>query len=150
MSVLNYVPRVPSYPTCFTCLCALRAFVPLLLTCLHFFPCLTCLHFLRALRAFNFLEAFIFLCALRAFIFYVSCVPSFFYVPYVPSIFHVPCVPSFFTCFYLFMYMLIKLTQILINLPMITRCSSLLLFNSIIYQCLSSVLTSVKLVSYSA
>ena len=69
-----YVSHVPTCSCGYllTCLTFLRAFVPLLLKCLHFFTCftclhsftcLTCLHFLRALRAFNFLRA------LRGFIF---------------------------------------------------------------------------------
>ena len=144
----------PYVPTCFTCSRALRASVPLLCTCLHFF--------LRALRA------------LRAFIFYVPYVLSFFYVPHVPSVFlcvlhsfsflrvsralvfYVPYMSSFLRAlrafiflraYILFMYMLIKLTQInKINYD----CSCLLLLNSVIYQRLSSIFTSRKLLSCSA
>ena len=114
-SVINYLHRVPSCPTC------LRACVSM------------CLRFLRA---------YLFLCALRAFIFYVPSVPSFFYVPCVPSFFtcfvssffYMRCVPSSFYVLYvpsffprayiLFMYMLIKLAQIY---ELIYYCSSLLL-----------------------
>ena len=80
MSVLNYVPRVPSCPTRLTdlrasrvhvlyvpsCLCSLCVFffyVPsfFYVYCVpSFFTCLTCLQFLRALRALIFLYA---LCA---------------------------------------------------------------------------------------
>ena len=83
-SVLNYVPPVPSCPTCLRCLPVSRAAC---LTCLRAFvslPC-ACLHFLRALRTFIFYELYvayaplfftsltcltcpIFLCALRVFI----------------------------------------------------------------------------------
>ena len=59
-SVINYLHRVPSCPTC------LRA-------CVSLCPC--------------FLRAYLFLRALRAFIFYVPYGPSFFYVPCVPSFF---------------------------------------------------------------
>ena len=98
-----YVPYVAYVLTC------LRAFVPLLLTCLHFFTCLTCLHFLRALYVPSFsyvpyvpsfftclIRAFIFLSALLAFIFCVPYVPSFFYVLYVLSFFYVSYVLSIF------------------------------------------------------
>ena len=79
--------------------------------------------------------------------FQVSYVPSFFYVPYVPSViyvlymfsfFYMPLVPSlflrafFFYIFYiLFMYTLIKLTQI--N-GFTYDCSSLLLLKSLNVQ----------------
>ena len=109
MSVLNYVSCVPSCPTCLTCLRFLRVHVP------YVFTCPTCL---RAFVPF-FLRAFLF--------FYVTNVPSFFFVPCVPSLFYVP---SFFTCltrfqffrvYILFMYMLIKLTQINENLSSFTN-----------------------------
>ena len=111
--MLNYVPRVSS---CLTCL---RAFRPLLRTCLYFFTCLTCPHFLRALHAL---------------IFYVLYVPSFFTcLDFFPCL---PC-PLIFTCLHilrayiLFMHMLIKLTQI--N-ELTDHCSSLLFLNSVIYN----------------
>ena len=68
LSVLHYVPRVPSWHTC---LCAWHAHLPYVPTGFFFvrdfifFTCLTCHHFLRALRA------LIFLHALRVFICYV-------------------------------------------------------------------------------
>ena len=92
MSMLNYVPRVPSCPTSLTCLVlylslCLCPFVPSFFYVISFlrdsraliflrafcaFIFLTCLHFLRALLVFNFLRALhalIFLCDLRAFSF---------------------------------------------------------------------------------
>ena len=102
LSALNFVPRVPSFPTSLMYLHALRAhapyclraFVRLLLMCFHFFTtflrvfifftCLECLHFFAYLHYFTCLY------------FYAPCVPSFFYVPYVPSFFHVLYVPSTF------------------------------------------------------
>ena len=131
---MPYVPHVLYVLTYLTttCLRALTPYVPsffMCLTCVSFFTCLTCLHFLHALRSF---------------------------------IFYMPYFPSFFTCltclhflrafivlhaYILFTYMLIKLTQI--N-EFTYDCSSLLLLNSVIYQLLSSIFTSIKLVSYSA
>ena len=91
--VLDYLPRMSSFPTCITCPTCLRAYVlyvltlPYVPTCLgafvffymphviSIFMCVTYFHFLRALRVFNFsrdLLAFIFLCAYM---------PSSFYVP---------------------------------------------------------------------
>ena len=120
-----------------------------------FLTCLTCLHFLyvRALIFFvPYLSSF-FVRALSAFIFYVLFVPLF----YVPSFFYMLYVPPFFLraiiafifllAFILFIYMIIKLTQI--N-ELTYVCSSLLLLNSVIYQRLSSIFTSTKLVPYSA
>ena len=57
--LVSPVPWRSTYPTSLRALRAhvpscLRAFVPLLVTCLPFFTCLTCLHFLRALCAFTF------------------------------------------------------------------------------------------------
>ena len=49
-SVLNYMSCVPYVPTSLTCSRALRAFVSLLRTCLHFFTCLTCLHLFTFLK----------------------------------------------------------------------------------------------------
>ena len=126
----------------FTKLRASRAFI---FTCLHFYV--------------PYVHSFFYVPYMPSFFTYV---PSFFYVSYVPSfftcltrlLFYVSYVSSFFTCLHflrayiLFMYMLIKLTQM--NLAMIAHCSALLLLNSIIYQCLSNVFTSVKPVSYSA
>ena len=68
--MLIYVPPVHSCPTCLTCL---RAFVPLLLTCLEFF----------------YVD---YVCSF----FYVPYVSPFFYVPYVPTVFYMPYVPSGF------------------------------------------------------
>ena len=104
-----------------TCLTCLFAFVALLRMCLHFFTCLTCLHFLRALHVLIFLRALRALIFLRVFI--------------------------FLRVYILFMYILTNLTQINERTYI---CSSLLLLNSVIYQCLSSIFTSIKLVSYSA
>ena len=59
ISVLNYAPRVPTFPTLLPCLRDLRAHVP------------ACL------------------CSLDELIFYLPYVPSSFYVPYVPSLFQV-------------------------------------------------------------
>ena len=133
-----FVPNVPRVSTCSR---ALRPCVP---SCLYF---------------------------VRVFIFYEPYVPLFFYVHYVPSIFYVSYFPSFFdvstclqfftgltclhffTCLHflrayiLFMYMLIKLTQF--N-ELTYDCSCLLLVNSVIYQLLSSIFTSIKFMSYSA
>ena len=102
---------------------------------------LACLRALRASRAYV-SYVFMFLTCSRApracvplylssyvpsFFFYVTNVPSFFFVPCVPSLFYVP---SFFTCltrfqffrvYILFMYMLIKLTQINENLSSFTN-----------------------------
>ena len=65
LSLLNYVPPVPSCRTC------LYIYVP------SFFTCLTCTHFLHAFVFY--VRAVIFLRVLCAFIFYVSYyVPSFF------------------------------------------------------------------------
>ena len=132
------VPYVPA------CLCVTALCVP------SFFTCLTYLHFLRAL------------CSLRTFIFYES------YMPYVPYFFmcltclhfficphFVTCLKRFhfFACLYflynciLFMYMLIKFTQI--N-ELIYDCSSLLLLNFSHLSTSSITFTSIKLVSYSA
>ena len=102
MSVLNYVPRVPSCSSCLRCACALRVnmpYVPLHLTCLLFFlRALRTFLFLRALRAFIFLRAlhtFSFLGALLALNFYELYTLSYFYVSYVPALLYVP---SFFSC----------------------------------------------------
>ena len=106
--------------------------------------CHTCLKCLTCLRVFvPLVRFFIFLSASRALIFYL---PSFFYAP------------SFFKClmcrafiilraYILFMHMLIKVTQI--NELTYDRIS-LLLLSSVIYQHLSNIFTSIKLVSYSA
>ena len=110
---------------------ALRAFIFFTcLTCLHFFTCLACLHFLRVLRA------FIFLSALHALIFYVLYMPLFF-----------TCL-HFFKYLY-FIYVYANKTETQVN-ELTYDCSSLLLLNSVIYQRLSSIFTSIKLVSYSA
>ena len=90
------------------------------LTCLHFFTWLTCPLSLRALCAFIF-----FLHALYALL---ACL-------------------HFFTCLRLLMYILKKLTQ---TKELTYDFSSLLLLNSLIYQHLSGIFTSIKLVSYSA
>ena len=136
-------------PSCHTYLRALRAlrahvsyvlcaFVPLLCICLHFFTCLTCLQLFSCLKCSHFLLV------LRA---------SIFYVPYAPSFFtsstchHFLRVFIFLRAYNLFMYMLIKLTQI--N-ELTYDFSSFLLLNSVIYQCSSIIFTSIKLVSYSA
>ena len=76
---------------------------------------------------------------LRAFIFYMLYVPPFFLRAIIAFI--------FLRAFILFIYMIIKLTQI--NELTYVR-SSLLLLNSVIYQRLSSIFTSIKLVPYSA
>ena len=102
--VLDYLPRMLSFPTCITCLTCLRAYVLYVLTLpyvsaflrvfvffqmplvISFFLCVRYFHFLRTLRAFNFsrdLLAFIFLCAYVLSSFYVPQVSSFFYVSYV-------------------------------------------------------------------
>ena len=71
-SVLNYVPRVPSCPTCLkflraclpSCLCFLRAFIFFTcvtctcLTCIPFFTCLTCLHFFTCQTCLHFFPIF--------------------------------------------------------------------------------------------
>ena len=82
--MLNYVPHVPSRPTCFTCLRFVLAFI--LLRTFIFLRALGAFIFLRALRAFIFLRALSALISFRAldvsiilrdFIFYVSFMPSF-------------------------------------------------------------------------
>ena len=95
-------------------------YVPSFFTCLHCFTCFTCLHFYACLMCFHF-----FACLTRHHFF--TCL-------------------HFLCAFNLFMYMLIKLTQI----NELYLCSSLLLLNSVIYQRLSSILTSTKFMSYSA
>ena len=133
--------------TCLACLCAFPSSHAFASYVASFFTCLAWLHYWRVLRALSFLRALgaltfftwlkwfhfvrvsralILLCALRALIFYV---------------------PSFLRTFILFVHMLIKLTQI--N-ELIYRCLHLLLLNSVIYQRLLSIFTSVKLVTYSA
>ena len=73
-SVLNYVPRVLSCPTCLTCLRALRVHV---------------LYVPAYLRDFtSYVPSF----------FYLPSVPSFFYVPYLSSFFKCLTCLSFFTC----------------------------------------------------
>ena len=113
----------------------------------HYVPtCLTCSRSLRAYvtLCFCFLRAFIFLHALRALRAFI------FYLPYVLSFFYVPDIPSFFMCLHFlrayisFIYVLVKLTQI--N-KFTYDYSSLLLFNSAIYQRLSSVFTSIIIAS---
>ena len=86
MSVLNYVPRVPSCPTCLLDLRASRVHVLYVPSCL----CSLCVFFF-------YVPSF----------FYVYCVPSFFialrvfsfYVLYVPSSFYMPYVLLHFNCF---------------------------------------------------
>ena len=125
-------------PTCFTgsrASRALRFFVPLL-SYVPYVPSF----FLRALRA------FIFVRVLRAFSFYVSYVPAIFYAPYVPSVFYVPYVSSVFYMPYVSPVFYV-LTFYLMN---VYYFSSWLLLNSVNYQHLLSIFTSIKLVSYSA
>ena len=105
------------------------------LTCLRAFVHLhrTCLHFLCVLRAFRFSTC---LTCLECFTFFI------FYVPHLPSIFYVP---SVLCACILFMYMLIKLTQI--N-ELTYDFSPFLLLNSVIYQRLLNIYTSIKLVIF--
>ena len=137
-SMPHYVPRVSSPHTCLT---RLRA---LLRTCLHFFNVPHVLSFLSALRTLIFYMPYV-----TSFFTSLTCT-HFFNIPYVPS--YLSCL-HFLTCLYFlrayisFMYILIKLTQI--N-ELTCDWSSLLLVNSVIYQRLSIIFTSVKLVSYSA
>ena len=133
--MLSYVPHVPSYPRCLTCLYAicvyvpyvpafLRAFasyvpflfyvpyVPSFFTCLLFLACPMCLCFFTCHTCPHFLHI------------------SIFYVPYVPSIFMcLPC-PHFLhalrafifsRAYILSMYMLIKFTQINENLSTVIK-----------------------------
>ena len=134
--MINYLPRVPYVPTC------LRAFVLLLFTCFHFlraqlafifsmlyvpsvfyapyvpsffyapyvpsfFTCPTCLNFFACLTWLQFFtyELSLFLRVLRAFIFF-TCFTCLHYFMCL----------HFLRAYILFMYMLIKLTQINENL----------------------------------
>ena len=126
-SFLFYVSFVPLYAACLMCPRALRAYVLYVFTCLRaFLP--KCLHFLRA------------------FIFYVPYCLQFFTCHTCLHFFtYLTClclVPSFFTCLHLFLYMLIKLTQ---TNEITHDCSSFLFMNLVIYQCLPSIFTSIKL-----
>ena len=135
------MPYVSHVPVCFTCLHALRPFMPLLPMCLPLFTCLTCIPFFTCLTWLHLFTS-------PTFLHFFTCL-QFFYMPYVPSdftcltrlhIFTCLTCPHFFTsltclhCFtclhflpalrafiylhvyILFMYMLTKLTQINENL----------------------------------
>ena len=112
----DFLPYVPHVATCLTCL---RAFMFLVLTCLHFFTCLTCLHVLTYLTCPHFLHA------LCAFIFYW---------PYRPSCFFVS---SFFMRLN-FIYVYAKKTHKLAHLCMIVNLCHCWVQSSInVYQVFS-------------
>ena len=133
--------------TCLACLCAFPTSHAFASYVASFFTCLTWLHYLRVLRALSFLRALsaltfltwlkcchfvrvsralILLCALRALIFLRAFIFTYFH----------------FVCAYA--------NKIDTNNELIYRCLYLLLFNSVIYQRLLSIFTSVKLVTHSA
>ena len=144
----TFASYVLSFFTCLTCLnvftslACLQSFTYLMRPrflqnlCTLMFTCFNCPHFLVALNAFVLLRAFTFLRALPV----VTLCARIFYVPYVPS---------FLRPYILFMHMLIKSWHKWTS-ELTYDYSPLLLLNSAIYQLLSSILTSIKLLSYSA
>ena len=83
-SVMNYVPPVPSSPTCFVYLNALRAHVPYVPACLC-----------DSASYLPYVPSFVYV-SYVSFFFYVPYVSSFCYVPYLPYFFDVSYVPPFF------------------------------------------------------
>lgn len=98
MSVLNYMPRMPS------CLCYLHVFLSWRALCTFIFSC--AFIFMSALHALIFYVPWVFLRALRVSIFIRALLTLIFHLPYVPSSF--TCLPClFFRCLY-FIYVLLR------------------------------------------
>ena len=83
---MNYVPPVPSSPTCFVYLRPLRAHVPYVPACLR-----------DSAFYLPYVPSFVYV-SYVSFFFYVPYVSSFCYVPYLPYFFDVSYVPTFLMC----------------------------------------------------
>ena len=138
MSVLNCVSHVTSYHMCLTCLRALRAHMPYVPSCLRAFT-----SYVSSFFCMPYVPSVFYVHYLPSLFTYFTC-PHFFKClhflrAYVPSFFYAP---PFFTCLH-FIY--IYANKALQFNELTYDCSPLLFLNSVIYQRLSSIFTSVEL-----